>query len=106
MDPSQYCIETFEPHVNTDFLIPQEAGATIRLKLVEAKAGVPHPSVRQFSLLFRGPAEPRMEQQICHLQHAVLGELDLFLVPTGNEPDGVLYQAVFNCFVETPQNKP
>ena len=103
MDPSQFCIETFEPHVNTDFLISQKAGSAIRLKLVEAKAGVPHPSMRQFSLLFRGPTEPRMAQQIFHLQHEVLGELDLFLVPIGKEAAGALYQAVFNCYIEASQ---
>jgi hypothetical protein len=105
MDPSQYSVETFAPHLKTVFTAEKEPGITIPLQLVEVVAGASHPRVRQFSLVFRGPAEPRLAQHIFRLQHAVLGEMDLFLVPVGSEPEGVTYQAVFNRFVDASPQK-
>ena len=49
----------------------------------------------QFSLVFRGPTSPLHPQGTYRLAHADLGELDLFLVPVGSEPDGIRYQAAF-----------
>lgn len=48
-----------------------------------------------FSLVFRGPREPLVPQGIRRLEHAGLGELDLFLVPIGPDEAGMRYEAVF-----------
>lgn len=50
---------------------------------------------RSFSLLFRGPREPRLDQGIVPLRHPRLGRLDLFVVPVVCEADGMRYEAVF-----------
>lgn len=48
-----------------------------------------------FSVTFRGPVEPWLEQQICAVEHAELGRLELFLVPLGPDGKGMRYEAVF-----------
>jgi hypothetical protein len=90
-------LETFTPHLNTVFRAQSDAG-TVEL-LLEAAVGYgpgDHPAPRaSFSLTFRGPVQPIFPQQIFHLDHAVLGGLDIFLVPIGADAEGVTYEAVF-----------
>ncbi len=49
----------------------------------------------QFSLEFRGPHDPALEQGIVTVTHPALGDLDLFLVPIGLTPEGARYEAAF-----------
>ena len=48
-----------------------------------------------FSLLFCGPLQPALPQRIYRIGHAVMGDLDVFLVPVGPHADGMGYEAVF-----------
>lgn len=48
-----------------------------------------------FRLLFRGPAEPVLEQATYSLAGAG-GAHDIFLVPVGRDARGVAYEAIFN----------
>ena len=48
-----------------------------------------------FSLMFAGPAEPRLPQRIYRLQHPRLPALDLFLVPVAADAMATRYEAVF-----------
>lgn len=52
-----------------------------------------------FSILFRGPEGVSFDQQIVGVEHAKLGQQQIFLVPIGPDPDhesrGMLYEAVF-----------
>jgi hypothetical protein len=58
---------------------------------------------KPFSIVFHGPLDPVLPQGTHRLEHAKLGELDLFLVPVGpNEPSApgeapaaMRYEAVF-----------
>jgi hypothetical protein len=47
-------------------------------------------------LIFTAPASHVLPQSIYRVEHAVLGELDVFLVPVGLRDSRVEYQAVFN----------
>ena len=76
--------------------------ADIPLELVETKQSTepggrgPEGQERlQFSLVFRGPVEPRMPQAIYPLAHDDFDGLELFLVPIGADSGGVRYQAAF-----------
>jgi uncharacterized protein DUF6916 len=100
MDPSQYLVETFTPHVGSEFKAAVDGGKSLALALVEVQPGPSSPQVLQFSLVFRGPLEPVLPQRVVQLQHPRLGELDLFLVPIAKEAQGIMYQAVFNRFRE------
>lgn len=48
-----------------------------------------------FSVLFITKQTEPLEQQIFSLQHAGLGQMDVFLVPLGPKGDGMSYEAVF-----------
>ena len=86
--------EDFAPLVGTTFALADAPG---ELVLIEAEAlpatsGAPR---APFSLLFEGPSQPILEQQIHTIRHATLGALELFLVPLSRGGDAVRYQAIF-----------
>lgn len=85
--------EMFEQQTETTFKVTVNADQ-LDFKLT---------SVRQlktgadaFSLVFEGPASPRLSQQIYHFDHNVLGTFDLFIVPIGLSTAGIRYEAVIN----------
>jgi hypothetical protein len=51
---------------------------------------------QRFSLIFKGPEDTLLPQQLYSMRHESLGTFEIFLVPVGTAPDGFLYQAVFN----------
>ena len=53
--------------------------------------------------MFHGPATHFIPQGIHKLQHAELGEGELFLVPVGKDKDGFEYEAVFNHLLQPKQ---
>jgi hypothetical protein len=91
---------SFEAHLNTPFQVHYGGAAPLELMLFEVRLLEPHPGPRAqpFSLYFSGPGSPVLRQQIFKLEHARMGELDLFLVPIGPHPKrgGMSYEAVFN----------
>jgi hypothetical protein len=95
-------LQSFAPHVGSDFFLPEAEG--VSLTLVEAKAATAHmgdgrrpPLPREpFTLLFRGPARPILPQRIHRLEHPVLGTLEIFIVPVGPNLGGIGYEAVFS----------
>jgi hypothetical protein len=50
----------------------------------------------RFSLVFRGPHDRLLQQGMYRLRHSQLGALELFLVPVGQDHEGLYYEAVFN----------
>jgi hypothetical protein len=48
-----------------------------------------------FTLLFHGPLETFLQQQMVVLRHDELGQLELFLVPVNQDDEGYYYEAVF-----------
>ena len=106
MDVSLYLVETFTPHVGTDFTATPPDGQPFPLRLTEVQPGQSNERVLQFSLLFRGPLTPSLPQNTYHLAHERLGEMDFFLVPVAREADGMIYQAVFSRFRGAVPTKP
>ena len=82
----------------TPFRLDAGPNGPAELELVEVTAHRPNagPDDRPFSLLFRGPAAPVLDQRTYLLAHERLGELAIFLVPVGRDAEGVRYEAVFN----------
>jgi hypothetical protein len=68
----------------------------VELELAEVSELKVFPQQEQFALVFRGPNEIMLTQGSRLLTHEQLGELELFMVPVGQEPAGLLYEAVFN----------
>lgn len=94
--------EEFSRHVNTKFRVRLETPEPVELELVEVKgrASGPHEQqgMERFSVFFRGPADPRLNQHTFPLAHERMGEFEIFLVPVGRDERGFLYEAVFNYF--------
>ncbi len=84
-------------YLNTSFELDAGELGRLPLELVDVTGmGVKAGAVREpYSLVFRGPAEPVLAQQIWHLSHPQMGVLEIFLVPIGPDSQGMCYEAVF-----------
>ena len=89
--------DDFARHVNTSFRL-SDAGES-ELTLVDVSALRASPRQETFSLLFRSAGERPLPQGTWKLDHAALGQLDIFLVPVGQDEHGRYYEAVFNRLV-------
>jgi hypothetical protein len=91
---------SFSQYINQKFTLHLEGSEPLELELIEvAKLGNPPKDPQQrhaFSILFSGPNQPVLPQQIYRLEHRAMGMLDIFLVPLGPDGTGGLgYEAVF-----------
>ena len=97
-DLAELTVDDFTPHAGSRWTL-RAAGIAeaIPLDLVEIAAGgqALRRGRRAFSLIFRGPRGPSLPQGLYHLEHPVMGQLEIFLVPITPEPDGARYEAVF-----------
>jgi len=97
-----FTYDDFADRVGEQFLVSLGDGRDLTLVLAEARVSAeaggaaPDGATRQqFSLLFRGPAEPTLGQAIWDLQHDEIDGLALFLVPLGPDAEGARYEAAF-----------
>jgi hypothetical protein len=89
----------FAGHLNSKFRF-QSAPAVTELELVNV-SDASTPLHVNFTLLFRGPQQPLLPQQIYTVEHDQLGRFDLFIVPIKRDAQGLQYEAIFNRVVET-----
>lgn len=94
-------ISDFSGRVGESFRMDIGAGQALMLELVEVhdrgRTAVGGPDRSCFALLFRSPGETRFApQHIYVLEHAVLGRLEMFLVPRGPDRAGMTYEAIYN----------
>ncbi len=80
-------IDSFKPLVDSAFEVAINETRSLQFVLTSVKELAPATEQRRaaFSLIFHGPAEPILAQQIVPLQSAALGTLSLFMVPLGVE---------------------
>ncbi len=91
--------ESFSPHVNSTFALGLgESGMDLTLTRATRQPVRPYPGmVREpFSLIFRSGSPVVLPQRIYPFTHAELGRLEIFIVPVAREPQGIVYEAVFN----------
>lgn len=94
-DLAALTVDDFHPLQGATFRL-RWGDAEVPLVLEEVTAVGKRPGHRDpFALLFRGPADGVLPQQIHHLTGDGFGEAEIFLVPVGADGDGVLYEAVF-----------
>ena len=97
--PTVLDFDDFARHRHESFRVAEDDG-TLDLELIETTDLGPAAAVaarsRTFSLVFRGPRDRALPQQIHRLKHAALGEIEIFLVPIGPDGVGMRYEAVFN----------
>ena len=96
-------LNDFSPHLGSKFKLHMDSGRHLDIELVEATplsmggARPAHLSPRgAFSIIFFAPSEAELPQQIYRLEHEVLGELEIFLVPIGRAASGLKCEAIFN----------
>ena len=92
--------EDFANRVGDSFAIAEQGFAGLPLTLTEAeplRAAWAKPGQRPpFSLIFVGQHQQVLEQRLYSFDLAGIGKVDIFLVPIGQDANGVSYQAVFN----------
>ncbi len=94
--------EWFEPHLSSDFQIKTGAVTAATVKLTEVSPAVVITNKDKginyttFSLTFTGPKSLPEDSRMYRLQHAVLGEMDLFLSPIGKHAGERRMEAVFS----------
>ncbi len=89
----------FREQLNTPFKVQQGPAGTITLELVDVIENDLSPKMELFSLHFRGPFRPRLEQQTHRMEHEKLGDFEIFLTPiSADQRDGTIYEAVFHRF--------
>lgn len=94
--------EDFATSVGDAFLLDAGDGGRLELTLTEARRHDPDAPAHDasgrrapFTLLFRGPVEPVLDQRIHRLEHRSHGTLEIFIVPVARDAEGTSYEAVF-----------
>jgi hypothetical protein len=94
--------EDFRQHVGTKFGVRVQTPRPFELELSEVKEYVPQSNeqdgMERFSLFFYGPGDILLKQGTFTLEHPTMGEVLLFIVPVGQDPQGFRYEVVFNYF--------
>ncbi|MFO0909468.1 MAG: hypothetical protein U0794_14130 [Isosphaeraceae bacterium] len=97
--------DDFSPHLNTTFTVATPGLEPQEWELVDVKVysidSIPaylKPKRVPFVLVFRGPADPLVPEQIHTLRHAAMGEHEIYTIPLGplGQSDALFYQAAFN----------
>jgi hypothetical protein len=89
----------FREQLNSPFKVQHDPSGTIALELVDVIENDLSPRMELFSLHFRGPFRPRLDQQTHRLEHEKLGDFEIFLTPiSADQQNGTIYEAVFHRF--------
>jgi hypothetical protein len=92
---SELTSENFRACLHTSFAVRDPAPG-VGLELIAVNIANFSPKLDNFSLIFRGPKSPFLEQRIYPMAHERFGDFELFLVPIGPDSLGMRYEAVFN----------
>ena len=82
------------------FVMQLPGGATQDLELIEVRdlgrRTTPQGELSNYGLTFLGRMRTPLPQATYRLEHATLGAMDVFLVPIGQDREGVRYESIFN----------
>jgi hypothetical protein len=97
-------LETWTKLVDAHFRVHAGGSSPVLVKLAQVVSGPVRSRGDQrtesFSVLFLGPTDRILPQQIYRFEQDQLGSFELFLVPVGRRADALEYEAVFNRFVK------
>ncbi len=92
--------EDFADKIGQTFTIGFSDAPAVVLSLAEAEPlrtrQSPVKGRLPYSLIFVGHSEQMLPQRLYWLEHATLGQIELFLVPVGKDARGFHYQSLFN----------
>jgi hypothetical protein len=87
--------DDFEPLLHSRFRVTA-GDLSLDFELVEVKGRKSATQARSpFCLLFKGPRDKLLPQQMYRLEHETLDPMELFLVPVREDENGYYYEAVF-----------
>ena len=92
--------EALSKNLNSKFTVCLEKDQSFELELIELSEHKLSSMQERFAFVLLGPTDKFLGQGMRHFQHALLGELDLFLVPIGQDEKGLRYEVVFNRLVK------
>jgi hypothetical protein len=90
--------KVFTEQLHTQFSVQLGSAEPVMLELVEVSERDNGPRMELFSLLFRGPDRPRLEQRTHRLEHAKLGTFEIFLTAVEGDAQGIVYESIFHRF--------
>jgi hypothetical protein len=88
--------KSFVEQLHTRFTVRAGEAAPQTLELIEVSAPPTPPNIEFFSLHFRGPIAPRLQQHIHRFEHEKLGTFDLFLTVIGADEASTTYEVIFH----------
>jgi hypothetical protein len=86
----------FTEHIGSTFATSLNGVVLFDIELVETEAKISNSVQDSFSIIFRAPADAQPHQGIYDLEHPLLGNMSIFLVPIKRDSDGLYFEAVFN----------
>jgi hypothetical protein len=89
----------FTEYVGSQFDVLDDPSRTLGLTLTNVVEHMKTERQEVFSLFFHGPPDLFVPQGMHKLKHSHLGDLELFLVPVGQDKDGFQYEAAFNNLI-------
>lgn len=89
--------KTFTEQLHSKFKVLVQGHDPIVLELIEVSERNT-PKTEAFSLIFRGPAAPRLIQQTWEMEHEKLGNFPLFITAVSGDAEGISYESVFHRF--------
>ena len=88
--------ETFSKYLNTKFRVTYGESLAVETELGKVSELQLTGRQERFSLIFRGPSEPMLNQGIYAFDHDQMGGFSLFIVPIQRNENGTQYEVVFN----------
>jgi len=88
--------KAFAESLNTKFQAQLDNEKYLELDLVEVSELTRTPRQEQFSLVFRGPREFFLGQGTREMEHELMGQFQIFIVPIREDAQGYYYEAIFN----------
>src|SRR6478672_1228423 len=88
--------KTFVEQLHTSFKVNAGGAVPLALELTEVNEPPSPPNIELFSLLFRGPRAPRLNQGMYRFEHEKLGSVDLFMTVIGADEEGTSYEVIFH----------
>jgi hypothetical protein len=88
--------QAFIEQVRTKFRTSVAGAEDIELELTEIVDHQANPGSECFSLFFRGPTSPMLQQSMRRVEHPGLGAMLLFFTPIALDQEGAMYEVVFN----------
>lgn len=88
--------EDFLPHVGQRFPLATAGPQALELLSVTPAQGAAAGHRPGFALLFRSAGPAVAVQTVLDILHPTRGAVAVFVVPVGQDSDGVRYEAIFN----------